>query len=107
VNSLRPTDGGKHEERPGHLDSSQGVRDHSVAYHLAPAIIDFILDKIRECCNNESGQTLTLLYSEWSKEIGPWRQSSTHHALIVSNPIDKTGSEFMCRSTAHSGRILF
>jgi len=35
---LRPT----HEERAEDLDSSQGVRDHLVAYHLAPAITDFI-----------------------------------------------------------------
>ena len=43
-------------------------------------------------------QTLTLLHSEWSKEIEPLRQSSTHHPLIVSNPIDKKGSEFIRRS---------
>ena len=35
---LRPTRGGEHEERAEDLDSSQGVRDHLVAYHLAPAI---------------------------------------------------------------------
>ena len=40
-------------------------------------------------------QTLTLLHSEWSKEIEPLRQSSTHHPLIVSNPIDQFGLEFM------------
>jgi len=41
---LRPTGGGEpeHEERAEDLDSSQGVRDHLVAYHLAPAITDFI-----------------------------------------------------------------
>ena len=38
---LRPTGGGEHEERAEDLDSSQGVRDHLVAYHLAPAISDF------------------------------------------------------------------
>ena len=45
-----------------------------VAYHLAPAITDFILDEDRECCNNELEQTLTL-------QIEPSRQSSTHHLL--------------------------
>jgi len=50
------------------------------------------------CCNNDLEQTLTLLHSEWSKEIEPSGQSSTHHPLVVSNPIDKTGSEFMRRS---------
>jgi len=39
-----------------------------------------------------------LLHSEWSKEIEPSWQNSTHHLLIVSNPIDKKGLEFMCRS---------
>jgi len=48
---LRPTGGGEHEERAEDSDSSQGVRDHLVAYHLAPAITDFILDENRECCN--------------------------------------------------------
>jgi len=72
-------------------------RDHLVAYPLAPAITDFILDGNRECCNIERKQTLTLLYSEWSTEIKPWRQNSTHRPLIVSNPIDKKGSEFMRR----------
>jgi len=38
---LRPTRWGEHEERAEDLDSSQGVRDHLVAYHLAPAITDF------------------------------------------------------------------
>ena len=64
---------------------------------LVPAITDFILDANWECCNNDLEQTLTLLHSEWSKEIEPSRQSSTHHPLIVSNPIDKKGSEFMRR----------
>jgi len=44
---LRPTGGGEHEERAEDLDSSQGVRDHLVAYHLAPAITDFISDENR------------------------------------------------------------
>jgi len=95
---LRPTGGGEHEERADDLDSSQGVRDHLVAYHLAPAITDFISDENRECCNNDLEQTLTLLHSEWSKEIEPSGQSSTHYPLIVSNPIDKKGSEFMRKS---------
>jgi len=50
---LRPTVGGEREERAEDLDSIQGVRDHLVAYHLAPAINEFISDKNRECCNND------------------------------------------------------
>jgi len=95
---LRLTGGGQHEERAEDLDSSQGVRDHLVAYHLMPAITDFILDENRVCCNNDLEQTLTLLHSEWSKEIEPSGQSSTHNPLVVSNPIDKKGLEFMRRS---------
>jgi len=95
---LRPTGGREHEERAEHSDSSQRVRDHSVAYHFAPAITDFSLDENRECCNNDLEQTLSLLQSEWSKELEPLRQSSTHHPLIASNPIDKIDSEFMRRS---------
>jgi len=92
---LRPTGGGEHKERAEDLDSSQRVRNHLVAYHLAPAINDFISDENRECCNNDLEQTLALLHSEWSKEIEPSRQNSTHHPLIVSDPIDKKDSEFM------------
>ena len=55
---LRPTGGGEHEERAEDLDSSQGVRDHLVAYHLAPAITDFISDENRVCCNDDLEQTL-------------------------------------------------
>jgi len=95
---LTPTGGGEHEERAEDLDSSQRVRDHLVAYHLVPAITDFISGENRECCNNEIEQTLTLLHSEWSKENEPSRQSSRHHPLIVSNTIDEKGSEFMRRS---------
>jgi len=43
---LKPTGGGDHEERAEDLESSQRVRDHLVAYHLAPAITDFISDEI-------------------------------------------------------------
>ena len=50
---LRPTGRGEHEERAEDLDSSPGVRDHLVAYHLAPSITDFISDENRECCNND------------------------------------------------------
>jgi len=88
----------EHEERAEVLDSSQRVRDHLVAYHLVPAINDIILDKNQECCNNDLEETLTLLHSEWRKEIEPSRQISTHHPLIVSNPIDKKSLEFMSRS---------
>jgi len=61
--SLRPTGGGEHEKRVQDSDSSQKVRDHLVAYHLAPAITDFISDDNLECCNNDLEQTLTLSYS--------------------------------------------
>ena len=88
------TGGGEHEKRAEDLDSSQGVRDHLVAYVLAPAITDFISDENRVCCNNELEQTLTLLHSELSKEIEPSGQSSTHHPLVVSNPIDKKRFDF-------------
>ena len=53
---LRQTGGGEHEKRAEDLDSSQRVRDHLVAYHLAPAITDFISDENRECCNNKLGR---------------------------------------------------
>jgi len=96
--ALRLIGGGEHEERAEYLDSSQGVRDHLVAYLLAPAITDFISDENRVCCNNDLEQTLTLLHSAWSKEIEPSGQISTHHPFVVSNPIDKKGSEFMHRS---------
>ena len=95
--SLRPTGGGEHEERAEDLESSQRVRNHLVAYYLAPAIIDFIAGENRECSNNELEQKLMLLHSECSKEIEPSRPSSTHHPLIVGNPVDKKGSEFMRR----------
>jgi len=65
---------------------------------LAPAITDFISDENQECWNNNLVQTLTLLHGEWSKDIEPSRQSSTYHPLVVSNPIDKKGSEFMRRN---------
>jgi len=97
---LRPTGGGEHEEKAEDLDSSQGVCDHSGAYHLAPANTDFISDENRVCCNNDVEQTLMLLHCEWSKETKPSGQSSTHHPLVVSNPIDKKGSEFMRGSHA-------
>jgi len=37
--------GGEHEERAEDLDSSQGVHDHLVAYHLAPVITDLVSDE--------------------------------------------------------------
>jgi len=49
---LRLTCGGEHKERAEDLNSSRRVRNHLVAYHLALAIPDFILDENRECCNN-------------------------------------------------------
>jgi len=90
---LRPTGGGEYE-RTEDLDSNQGVRDHLVAYRLASEITDFMSDENRVCCTN----ALTLLHSKKSKEIEPSGQRSTHHPLVVSNPIDKKGLEFMCRS---------
>jgi len=95
---LRLTERGEHEERAEDSDSSHRVRDHLVAYHLAPAITDFISDANRVYCNNDLEQTLTLLHSEWNREIEPSGQSSTHRPLVVSNPIDKKCSEFMRRS---------
>jgi len=95
---LRPTGGEEHEERAEDLDSSQGVCHPFMAYHLAPAITDFISDENRVYYNSDLEQTLTLLHSEWSKEIEASGQSSTHHPLVVSNPIDKNGLEFMRRS---------
>jgi len=67
---LRLTGWGEHEERAEDLDSSQGVHDHLVANHLAPAITDFISDENLECCVNDLEQTLTLLHSEtWITDI--------------------------------------
>jgi len=54
--------------------------------------------KIGNAAATNLNQPLMLLHSEWSKEIEPLRQSSTHHPLIVSIPVDKKGSEFMCRN---------
>jgi len=67
---------------------------------------DFISDENRVCYNNDLEQTLTLLYSEWSKEIEPLGQSSTHHLLVVSSTIDKKGSEFMRRTEYAVGRAF-
>ena len=80
------------------LDGSQRLRDHLVAYYLAPAITDFISDESWECCNNELEQTLTLLHREWSKEIEPSRQSLNVSFSHCHNPIDEKGSEFMRKS---------
>ena len=51
--SLETNRWGEREERAEDSDSSQEVRDHLVAYHLAPAITDFISDENRVCCNND------------------------------------------------------
>ena len=80
------------------LDSSRRTRDNIVSCRFTPAITDLILNENRKCYYNELEQTITLLHNEWSKEIGPSRQNTTHHPLIVSNPIDKIGSEFMRRN---------
>jgi hypothetical protein len=53
--SLKPTGGGEHEERAEDLDNSQRVRDHLVAYHLAPAITDLILDEIENAATTNLG----------------------------------------------------
>ena len=50
---LRLTERGEHEKRAEDSDSSHWVRDHLVAYHLLPAITDFISDENRECCNKD------------------------------------------------------
>jgi len=65
-------------------------------YHLVLDLTGFVLDENQECCNNE--QTLTLLHSQLSKEIEPSMENSTHHPLIVSNPINKKGLEVMRRN---------
>jgi len=44
ANGLRPKGAREREEEVEDLDSSQRVRDHLVAYHLAPTINDFISD---------------------------------------------------------------
>jgi len=74
---LTPTGGAEHEERAEDLDSSQRVRDHLVAYHLALAITDFILENRHYYFlgSNKSNINQTLLHSEWSKEIEPSRQN--------------------------------
>jgi len=88
---LRPTGEGdsEYEGRAEDLDTSQRARDYLVAYHLAPAITDVILDEDWEYCNNKFEQTLMMLYNVCSKEIEPTRQNSTHHPLTDSNPIEK------------------
>ena len=90
---LRPTGGGEHEERAEDLDSSQRARDHLVAYHLAPAITDFILDANRECCNNDLEQTLTLLHSDGVKRSSP-RGKAQHiiHSLSATRLTRKVRS---------------
>jgi len=80
---LRPTVGGEHEERAEDLDSSQGVRDHLVAYHLAPAITDFISDKNRVCCNNDLEQTLTLYTVNGVRKSSP-RDKAQHIIYSLS-----------------------
>ena len=91
---LRPTGGGEHEERAEDLDSSQGVRDQLVAYHLPPAITYFISDENRVSCNNDLEQTLTLLHSEWSKEIEPSGDKAQHiiHSLSATQLTRKVQS---------------
>ena len=51
---LRLTDTREHEERAEDSDSSHRVRDHLVAYHLAPVITDFILDEKRKMLQQQS-----------------------------------------------------
>jgi len=90
---LRLTGGREHEERAEDLDSSQGVRNHLLAYHLVPAITKFISDENQVCCNNDLEQTLMLLHSEWSKEIEPSGQSSTLiHSLSATQLTRKVQS---------------
>jgi len=61
---LRLIGWGEHEDRAEDSDSSQRVRDHLVAHHLAPVITDFISDENRKCCNNEIEKKLTMLHNE-------------------------------------------
>jgi len=76
---LRPTGGGEHEEKAEDLDSSQKVRDNLFVYHLAPAIIDFVLDKNRECCNNKLEQTLCCCTVDEVKRSNP--RGKTQHII--------------------------
>ena len=76
---------GEHKKRAEDLDSSQRVRDHLVAYHLAPAITDFISDENRNCCNNDLEQTLTPLQVNGVKRSSP-RGKAQHiiHSLSAT-----------------------
>jgi len=60
---LRLTGGGEHvchKKRAEDLDSSQRVRDNSIAYHLAPAITDFSRSIVP--------RELKEIYSSWGKK---------------------------------------
>ena len=57
---LRPTGGEEHKERAEVLYSSQRVRDHLIAYHLAPAITDFSRSIVP--------RELKEIYSSWGKK---------------------------------------
>ena len=85
---LRPTGGGslEHEERAEELGSSQRVRDHLVAYDLAPAITHFILDdsEHRECCNNKFEQALTLLHSAKSSTKIKYSKQGNTQSIFYS-----------------------
>jgi len=63
---------------------------------LAPAITDFISDENRVCCNNDLEQTLTLLHSEWSKEIEPSGQmdSNSYSSLATVQSYAPHSQEF-------------
>jgi len=63
---LRPTGGGEHEERAEDLDSSQGVRDHLVAYHLER--IGSWTKRFQQVVSSESKTRRRYGKSEWTKQ---------------------------------------
>jgi len=79
--SLRQTSGGEDVGRAGDLDSSQRTCDHLAAYHLAPAITDFILHEDWEYCNNELEQTLSCCRVNGIMISSP--RGNTQHRMIV------------------------
>jgi len=99
---LRPTVGGEHEERAEDLDSSQRVHDHLVAYHLAPAITDFILDENRECCNTDLNRNKCCCIVNGVKTSSPRGKNQQ----VIHSPIGKKGTEFMLRNVRWQAPLM-
>jgi len=87
---LRPTGGGEHEKRAEDLDSSQGVRDHLAAYHLAPAITDFISDENRVCCNNDKLFRSEVEFLVFLLSAAGWAPTESKVKAIVEWPAPET-----------------